>query len=300
MKLTKNNQKLLEAYLRFIRVRNYSGGEKSFGTAVTEFLEWLQQKGIYNLSRVNNGHMNEYFQYLITRPNKRLSGTLADSTINQHLFSLSLFYENLLEQNVIRKSVYIPRKNNLNSRERQILTLPQIKELYQHCNSKLETALLSLAYGCGLRRSEIHLLNVRDIQLTTGIVIVQKGKLGKRREIPMSDKVLHDLKTYITTERLEQICKYQETKEALFINSLGNRITGNHLNELVKKIIQRTGSTEIQNKHITLHCLRHSIATHLSEKGAGMEFIREFLGHSEIDTSQIYAKRRKRNNVFKI
>ena len=50
---------------------------------------------------------------------------------------------------------------------------------------------------------------------------------------------------------------------------------------------------EIEAKGITLHCLRHSIATHLLDRGATIEFVRDFLGHAEIDTVHIYAKRRK-------
>ena len=66
------------------------------------------------------------------------------------------------------------------------------------------------------------------------------------------------------------------------------------MNQLLKDIILRSKSVSLMQKQITLHSLRHSIAMHLAENGADIEFIRDFLGHSEIDTSHIYARKNKR------
>jgi len=66
-------------------------------------------------------------------------------------------------------------------------------------------------------------------------------------------------------------------------------MNGLQLNNLVLKIMERTSI----KKHITLHCFRHSIATHLMDNGASIEFVKNFLGHLSIDTSHMYSKRRK-------
>ena len=68
---------------------------------------------------------------------------------------------------------------------------------------------------------------------------------------------------------------------------------GQYLLDLLKEIIQRTQNPELLRKEITLHCLRHSIATHLMDNGASIEFIQQLLGHAEIDTAHLYSKRRK-------
>jgi integrase len=60
-----------------------------------------------------------------------------------------------------------------------------------------------------------------------------------------------------------------------------------------KELIVLTGNQVIIRKEITLHCLRHSIATHLIDKGANIAFVQQLLGHSEIDTAHLYSKRRK-------
>ena len=66
-------------------------------------------------------------------------------------------------------------------------------------------------------------------------------------------------------------------EKAFFVNPKGLRMYGDLLNDNLKYIIERTGNDEIINKNITLHCLRASIATHLQEAGATVEFIRDFL-----------------------
>jgi site-specific recombinase XerD len=69
-----------------------------------------------------------------------------------------------------------------------------------------------------------------------------------------------------------------------------------YLNKLIRKIIERTKDSLLREKHITLHCLRHSIATHMVDNGAGIDFVRQFLGHQDINTTNRYAIQRKRNN----
>ena len=73
-------------------------------------------------------------------------------------------------------------------------------------------------------------------------------------------------------------------------------MTGDVLNTRVKRIIRKTANKELHDKNITLHCLRHSIAVHLMDNGASIEFVQGYLGHSDIDTTHLYAIRRKRKS----
>ena len=115
----------------------------------------------------------------------------------------------------------------------------------------------------------------------------------------MSDSVVVQLRKYITEERHQKLTGKNQLEEALFINSLGKRMSGQILNELLGKMMEQTGSFELVQKEITLHCLRHSIAQHLSDKGANIEFIRRFLGHTEINTTYLYTiKNKKRKPVI--
>ena len=97
----------------------------------------------------------------------------------------------------------------------------------------------------------------------------------------MNEKVSRDLKTYALMER-----NPKGGERAFMTNRIGTRTSGNSYNNILKKILERS---EIK-KEITLHCLRHSIATHLLESGLSVEYVRDFLGHKHLESTQIYTR----------
>ena len=289
---------LLGSYASFIKVRNYKTGKtNNYQSAVSEFLIWLEESGISKIKDITSKVSVAYFEYLTSRPKVRGEGTLADKTIKFHLFALGLFQLNLLDNHEIENTFYIPPYSQANQKDRNILGVDEVKTVYQYCENLQEKALLSVAYGCGLRRSEIEALDIKDIQLLSGMVIVRKGKNSKRREVPMSNSVMEYLRQYLTQERY----LIPSGEGALFVNAKSERISGEYLNTMLKKMIEQTGQYQLINKDITLHCLRHSIAFHLAENNAGIEFIRRFLGHAQINTTYLYAiknKKRKPTTTF--
>ncbi len=296
-------ESLLSDFDSFIKVRNFKLGKGNMHkTAITEFLMWMEENGITKIKEVTSKEVIRYFEYLITRPNQRREGTLSEKTIKSHLYTLSLFMQYLLENKIIENGFYIPSySGDGSSKSRNALTVEEIKMVYAYCENDLESALLSIAYGCGLRRTELERLNLRDIQLSVGELIVREGKGSKRRVVPMSDTVIASVRNYIQGERYERSINSKHLEDAFFINSQGKRMRGEHLNDTVKKMIEQTGNYDLVQKEITLHCLRHSIANHLAENNAGINFIKRFLGHSEINTAYIYAiknKKRRRITTF--
>lgn len=293
-------ESLLIDFDRFIKVRNYKLGKSNMHkTSVSEFLIWLEENGVTKIKEVTSKEVLRYFEYLITRPNQRREGTLSEKTIKLHLYAMGLFMQNLLENKTIDNGFYIPSYGGTGtSKSRNTLSIEEIKLVYAHCQNDLESALLSVAYGCGLRRTELVQLNLRDVQLSNGELIVREGKGSKRRVVPMSDSVVTSIKKYVLGERYERLMNSNHIEDAFFINPKGKRMTGEYLNETLKKMIEQTGSYELVQKEITLHCLRHSIANHLAENNAGIDFIKKFLGHAEINTAYIYAiKNKKRKPV---
>jgi integrase/recombinase XerD len=286
---------LAERFDAFIKVRNYKTGKgKMYQNALREFLLWLEETGITKIKEVTTKESIKYFEYLIARPKLRGEGTLSRQTIKFHLFVQGLFLVNLMENKEIENGYYIPSYTGGIQKPRNILSVEEVKMVYEHTENEFERALLSVAYGCGLRRSEINALDLRDIQLHSGMLIVRSGKGSKRREVPMSDTVIGYLKRYILEERNQKLIGKNQMGEAFFINSKGKRATGENLNDTLKKMIEQTQKYELIQKDITLHCLRHSIAYHLAENNAGIDFIRRFLGHSDINTTYIYAIQNKK------
>jgi site-specific recombinase XerD len=288
-------EKFYSEFADFIRLKGYSGGkDTSYAAQVREFLFFIETRGVDNIKNVTALEVIEYQEYIRERPNQRREGGLSESMIRHHLYSLRMFFDYLIDMGEVEGSpAHLPKFSIGRGKQREVLTVEEIKEVNAACQTKMEKALIAIAYGCGLRRTEIELLDVNEVILSQGILVVRKGKGGKSRTIPLSDGGIKTLREYLVEERPRLFAEDRmESTPAFFIHR-GERMRGEQLGELLKAILFRTQNPVILGKDITLHCLRHSIATHLLDNGAAIEFVQEFLGHEEIDTSALYSKRRK-------
>ena len=138
--------------------------------------------------------------------------------------------------------------------------------------------IFALFYGCGLRRSEGWNLQIQDIDFERKTVFVRQGKGNKDRIVPMSAGVYKEIQDYVYNFRTRQ----KLTHNRLFITKSANLLTK------IKHLKTICPDKNIRAKRITLHSLRHSIATHLLQNGMKIENIALFLGHSDLDTTQIY------------
>lgn len=287
---------LFRDFSQNVRVRGYARGKNTqYPACVREFLFFIENRDLVDIEEVKAVDVMAYYEYIRERPNQRREGGLSESMIRGHLFSLRLFFDFLMDSKILDGSpVHLPKFSFGKSKEREILTEEEIKETYNACANKRDRALISIAYGCGLRRSEISKLNINDIVFHQATLTVRDGKFGKSRIVPMSESVMRDLKDYVIYERPQLITTRTNAHiQAFFLNYTGTRACGNYLNNMLKKVLGRTQNPNILRKEITLHCLRHSIATHLQDHGAAIEFVQEFLGHAGVDTSMLYSKRRK-------
>lgn len=171
------------------------------------------------------------------------------------------------------------------SNPRTALTQGEIRELYKVCETYQEKAILALAYGCGLRVSELVGCNIADIRLRECLLHVPKGKGNKSRTVPMSKAVVKDVSNYLFKVRLQQ--ETRDSKAFILHSQLGRMQKGTY-NKILQKLIDRTGSVAIKEKQISIHNLRHSIATHLIEQGVPLERVREFLGHTFLESTEVY------------
>jgi len=151
--------------------------------------------------------------------------------------------------------------------------------LYGACETLKECAILHLYYGCGLRRNEGIKLNVSDVQFRNKMLYVREGKGGKGRAIPITEKISEELKAYCYQER-----KARPQEISFLVNQRGTRMHGQEVNKVLKKLC---GLAQI-GKTVSLHSLRHSIATHLLESGLSVEYVRDFLGHANLESTQRY------------
>jgi integrase/recombinase XerD len=164
------------------------------------------------------------------------------------------------------------------SKAHEVLTREEVTSLYEACETLKERAILHVYYGCGLRRDEGVKLNVSDLQFRNKMLYVREGKGGKSRAVPMTEKISEELKAYCYQERKSKL-----NELAFLINQRGTRMHGQDVNKVLKKLCELA-----QINKVSLHSLRHSIATHLMQGGMKFDYISQFLGHNSLNSTQIY------------
>lgn len=159
---------------------------------------------------------------------------------------------------------------------------------YPEFHGQRSRAMLTLYYGCGLRRSEGTGLDVSDVQQDRLLVRIRKGKGNRERYVPTTWQTMQTLTEYIHDTRRKQLQLMNTDTQALLINEQGHRCGDLTLSIALRRLIERTGHAELISKKASLHTLRHSISTHLLASGMDIELIQQFLGHKSLDTTQIY------------
>jgi integrase/recombinase XerD len=144
-----------------------------------------------------------------------------------------------------------------------------------------DRALLELAYGAGLRVSELCALGLTDLLLTENLVRVF-GKGSKERLVPIGRTVIGAVSVYLHTMRPE--LDHGQSKGRVLLNARGQPLSRVGAWGVVKRAAERAGIS----KRVTPHTLRHSFATHLLEGGADLRAVQEMLGHADLSTTQIY------------
>ena len=243
--------------------------------------DFLKYHHIINPKKITGEQIESFYRHLLIRPHKRKEGGLSERYINHHIYALKLFFNWLENINrIILNPMSAMQFKKPVSKPREPLSSEEMTKLFRHCASAKETAILHLFYSCGLRKSEGEALNISDIHFKTNLLYIREGKNNKRRAIPITEKVSKDLESYLVHET-----NISGTK-AFLLNKTGTRMKGESYNKILKEILKRSGI----EKEISLHYLRHSIATHLLENGLPIERIRDFLGHKHLESTQVYAK----------
>ena len=148
-----------------------------------------------------------------------------------------------------------------------------------------DRAILELLYSSGLRVSEVSGLNIEDLNIRDGLVKV-RGKGKKERIVPIGNKAIDALKSYIIERKLfrKKMAISENNDVALFLNRNGSRLTDRQIRRIVVKYARMIGI----KGQIGPHTLRHTFATHLLHGGADLRVIQELLGHSSLSTTQKY------------
>ena len=157
-----------------------------------------------------------------------------------------------------------------------VLAPQEVLRLIDAAPTPRDRIFLQVAYGCGLRLSELIHLRVTDIDSARMVIQVRQGKGAKDRLVPLSPRLLQELRAYWR--------RYRPSAWLFPGDKPGQPISGSNLQRRFGQLVQRVGLT----KHCSLHTLRHSYATHLLEAGVDLLTLKALLGHTCLQTTAHY------------
>lgn len=254
---------------------------ESYMRDISQFSSYCAESGISNLAKADVEVLNSYAQHLSAIGK-------SDSTVSRITASLRCYYRFLVKEGIASKNP--TDKLTVKKVEKKlpgILTSNEIILLISKTEgtdfkSIRDKAMLELLYATGIKVSELIELSISDINLNIGILHLKKG--DKERIIPIYPDAVKSLSNYLVNVRPAIVIDNDE--ELLFTNMNGHSLSRQGFWKIVKHYASLAGIT----KEITPHTLRHSFAAHLLENGAKLSDIKEMLGHSDISSTQVYAR----------
>ncbi len=223
---------------------------------------------------------------------------LAVSSQRRHLASLRGLARELVDEKIIERDPAPAVKLRPHPRKLpRTLSQLDVENLIDSIDIKnprglRDRAMLEIAYGCGLRVSELVGLQLHQVNLDARIMVVL-GKGGKERMVPMGGASIRALKAWLdrrdeilnpTDDRKRARKKVPRRVSAIFVTRLGRAMT----RQGFFKALKGWASADSRLSWMSPHTLRHCFATHLLEGGADLRAVQEMLGHSDISTTQIY------------
>lgn len=297
-------KQLETSFLQWLQTLNYSPATVATRKRnIREFLLYMERCGITTIEQADNDKVSLFVRYLKRRENKLFGSGLMNASINVGISTVNKFFEYLQQTGK-------PTPHNLeyveeNYKARNILTLQEINFLYeatyrqshfskpetkakQEAVSQRDRAMLCIYYGCGLRKSEGINLNIGDILTERKLIFVRKGKGCKERYVPITANNLNYLTEYLQDGRNQLLSKSESNTDSFFINQYGTSCSDQALSARLNRLVRNSSNSILKAKKPSLHTLRHSIATHLLQQGMEIELIQKFLGHSSLESTQIY------------
>ena len=210
---------------------------------------------------------------------------ISNRTVNRKISSLKSFYKFLqksiqIEENPLakHKALKVSQRVQVPFSEGEIVSV--LEELNKEPNFfKLRDKLIiELLYSTGIRRNELIHLQIKDVDFSKSMIKVL-GKRNKERFIPLLNRVVVSLKEYMLQREDESL-----DSGYVFFTNKGNKLYPS----LVYRIINEYFGTVTTKVKKSPHVLRHSFATHLLNKGADLNSVKELLGHSSLASTQVY------------
>ena len=242
-------------------IKHYIGHVSNFSKFYNKAPELLKEKDI-----------REYLHYCI------MEKKLSEGSVNYINSGLKFFYTITLNRYWNMDKIFrIKEPKKLPS----VLSPEEVKSIFDVTDNLKHRTILMTVYSAGLRVSEVCNLKITDIDSKNMQILIREGKGKKDRYSLLSKVNLEILREYWL--------RYHPTEYLFSGNGRTNSISPRSVQKMLEKSIKKTKIT----KHVTVHTLRHSFATHLLENGTDICYIQRLLGHTRITTTTIYLHLRR-------
>jgi len=263
--LTPEKEEVIESFTGYLRAKRYSFRTVTvYSEALRIFMEFNSDKELMEITEKDLVHFNT--EYILP---KRYSWSYQ----NQVISALKIYFREILKKNEEEIKLERPRSGR---HLPEIFSVEEVEKLLQSIRNLKHQAAIALIYACGLRRSELIHLKLRDVDSKRKLLIIKGGKGDKDRVVPLPDRMIGMLRNYY---------KIYRPSEWLFEGNVkGVTWSETSLREVFIRAMKYAGI----KKNLTLHSLRHTYATHLLENGIDLRFIQVLLGHRSSRTTEIY------------
>ncbi|HPI67370.1 MAG TPA: tyrosine-type recombinase/integrase [bacterium] len=254
---------LINIIIQELKLRNYSPKTIKAYAFVAKDLYLYFKKSLRDLSN------SEIKDYLL----KKQARNLSSQTMALYANAINFIFREIYKKADFEKLHYPKKSQKLPV----VLSREEIKKIINSIDNLKHRLMIALAYGAGLRVSEVVKLKVLDIDLNELTLVVRQGKGKKDRLSVLSKNLLSDL---------EKIISSKNGNDYVFESERGGGLTEMSAQKVFYQALKRAGI----KKPASFHSLRHSFATHLLENGVDVRYVQELLGHANIRTTQIYTK----------
>ena len=261
----------------------------SYKSDLEKYFNWIELNSL-KYKELSRSDVLEYLAYLF---GQKLEG----KSVARNLSSLKAFHNYLILKDITKSNpcekIETPKfvksiPSSLSENEVEKLLDAPDENTFIGIRDK---TMIETLYSCGLRISELVDLEIIHVNLRQGVIRVL-GKGQKERLVPMGQKLINLIGIYFS--KLEEN-KTKNSSNFLFLSQRGKKITRQAFWHRIKIYATKAG---LENNKISPHILRHAFATHLLNNGADLRVVQLLLGHSDLNTTQIYtevAKRRLQN-----
>ena len=254
---------LIDIITQELKLRNYSPKTIKAYTFVAKDLYLYFKKPLRELS---TGEIKDYLL-------KKQARSLASQTIALYVNAINFIFREIYKKDGFENLKHPKKTQKLPV----VLNREEIKKIIDNIDNLKHRLMIALAYGAGLRVSEVVRLKVLDIDFDELTLVVRQGKGKKDRLTILSKNIRSDL---------EKIIIGKKNNDYIFESERGGGLTEMSAQKVFYTALKKAGI----KKPASFHSLRHSFATHLLENGVDVRYVQELLGHANIRTTQIYTK----------